>query len=525
MLKCRRNVPGLPVIRQDRDMEQCQNFTVTHDSGGVATVSFDMPGRRYNVLTEQAFLELEQIANHLADSPAVRCVVFSSGKDSGFVAGADLKELSALPNAECAAQLVSLGQRVFDRIEALAIPTVAVIHGPCLGGGLEFALACKYRAACDEPSTRLGTPEVKLGLMPAWGGIQRLPERVGLEAALRLLWLGRAVSARQALEMGLVDLLWPRDVFQEGVEHFVSALATQRTVEIPDTSAGWAANGDPQEIPDAVRSRLNRGRHGPALPAMLEVLEQWRQGGRAAGSAAERELFPKLLFSEHGRRRLARFFKRLRVSRSRPWVEGLTLGAALRRTAAKFPDSDAMVFLQAAMRMTWAEFDRKVDRVARGLLALGLRRGDHFGVWSTNWPEWVLLQFATARIGVVMATINPSYRAAELQYTLAQSDVRGLRSSNGTRAPVTSTCCGKSARKWLPPSRESFMRPRRALAIGGPHARLRAARHDGVGRTGKGRRGDRCGGPGGGRSAMPAGRSGQFAVYFRDDRPSQGGTP
>ncbi len=163
MLKCRRNVPGLPVIRQDRDMEQCQNFTVTHDSRGVATVSFDMPGRRYNVLTEQAFLELEQIANHLADSPAVRCVVFSSGKDSGFVAGADLKELSALPNAECAAQLVSLGQRVFDRIEALAIPTVAVIHGPCLGGGLEFALACKYRAACDEPSNSAGNAGSEAG--------------------------------------------------------------------------------------------------------------------------------------------------------------------------------------------------------------------------------------------------------------------------------------------------------------------------------------------------------------------------
>ena len=278
MLKCRRNVPGLPVIRQDRDMEQCQNFTVTHDSRGVATVSFDMPGRRYNVLTEQAFLELEQIANHLADSPAVRCVVFSSGKDSGFVAGADLKELSALPNAECAAQLVSLGQRVFDRIEALAIPTVAVIHGPCLGGGLEFALACKYRAACDEPSTRLGTPEVKLGLMPAWGGIQRLPERVGLEAALRLLWLGRAVSARQALEMGLVDLLWPRDVFQEGVEHFVSALATQRTVEIPDTSAGWAANGDPQEIPDAGAAVSIADGTAPRCRLCLKC---WNNGGKA----------------------------------------------------------------------------------------------------------------------------------------------------------------------------------------------------------------------------------------------------
>ena len=79
---------------------------------------------------------------------------------------------------------------------------------------------------------------------------------------------------------------------------------------------------------------------------------------------------------------------------------------------------------------TWAEFDRRVDRVARGLLAIGMRRGDHFGVWSTNWPEWVILQFATARVGVVLVTINPSYRAAELQYALAQSDFAASRSSN-----------------------------------------------------------------------------------------------
>jgi fatty-acyl-CoA synthase len=114
------------------------------------------------------------------------------------------------------------------------------------------------------------------------------------------------------------------------------------------------------------------------------------------------------------------------VEEETPWLAGLTISAALRRTARRYADCEAMVFPQADVRMTWAEFDRRVDRVARGLLAIGMKRGDHFGVWSTNWPEWVLLQFATARIGVVLVTINPSYRAAELQYALGHSDLRGI---------------------------------------------------------------------------------------------------
>jgi fatty-acyl-CoA synthase len=109
-----------------------------------------------------------------------------------------------------------------------------------------------------------------------------------------------------------------------------------------------------------------------------------------------------------------------------PWVDGVTIGQVLRRTAEQFGQRDAVVFSETNLRMTWAEFDRAVDRVARGLLALGFRPGEHFGVWSTNWPEWVLLQFATARIGVVLVTINPAYRPAELEYAIAQSDIRGL---------------------------------------------------------------------------------------------------
>jgi fatty-acyl-CoA synthase len=108
-----------------------------------------------------------------------------------------------------------------------------------------------------------------------------------------------------------------------------------------------------------------------------------------------------------------------------PWVDGLTIGQVLRETARASHD-DAFVFCQSGLRATWCEFDRQVDDVARALLALGFEQGDHFGVWATNCPEWVLLQFATARIGVVLVTINPSYRTSELRYTLQQSAVRGL---------------------------------------------------------------------------------------------------
>src|SRR5262245_48629420 len=109
-----------------------------------------------------------------------------------------------------------------------------------------------------------------------------------------------------------------------------------------------------------------------------------------------------------------------------PWVEGLTIGQVLRETARRHPQTDAIVFCNPRVTMTWAEFDAEVDRVSRGLLAMGFEPGHHFGVWATNVPEWVVLQFATARIGVVLVNINPAYRTSELKYALRQSDVRGL---------------------------------------------------------------------------------------------------
>ena len=199
-----------------------KNFHVTSDFIGVVSVGIDAADRKFNVLTTEVFDELQTLLAHLEQDPAARLVVFRGAKETGFLAGADLKEINAMPDQACAQRFGVAGQEAFDHLERLEIPTVAVIYGPCLGGGLEFALACRYRVARDDGATQFGVPEVRLGLLPAWGGTQRLPELIGLEAALRMLWIGRKLSPRQALDLGLVDAIWPPENFNVGVEQFIA---------------------------------------------------------------------------------------------------------------------------------------------------------------------------------------------------------------------------------------------------------------------------------------------------------------
>ena len=114
------------------------------------------------------------------------------------------------------------------------------------------------------------------------------------------------------------------------------------------------------------------------------------------------------------------------ANEAKPWVDGLTIGEVLRKTAARFPDHDALAFPQLGLRRSYREFAADVERAARGLVAMGIQTGDHVAVWATNVPEWVVLQFATARIGAVLVTINPAYRPFELNYVLAQSEAKAL---------------------------------------------------------------------------------------------------
>ena len=184
--------------------------TELHDS--IAVVTIDLPGEPVNKLNSAVKVELEALLIRLRDDAEIRGVVFISGKPDTFIAGADIEEFTALTTQAEAERLSFEGQEMVNRIEALPKPVVAAIHGACLGGGLELALACHYRVATDHPKTQLGLPEVQLGLLPGAGGCQRLPRLIGLRAALDMILTGKSERAAKALRLGLVDEVVPRSI-------------------------------------------------------------------------------------------------------------------------------------------------------------------------------------------------------------------------------------------------------------------------------------------------------------------------
>ncbi len=171
----------------------------------VAVVTLDVPGAPVNTFTRAVRDELVALLDRLDRDQGIRAAVLLSGKADGWIAGADVEELLALPGAAEAERLSRLGQELMDRVEKMRTPIVAAIHGACMGGGLELALACAYRIATESPKTILALPEVQLGLIPGAGGTQRLPHLVGLRAALDMILAGKNVRARKALQTGLVD--------------------------------------------------------------------------------------------------------------------------------------------------------------------------------------------------------------------------------------------------------------------------------------------------------------------------------
>jgi 3-hydroxyacyl-CoA dehydrogenase/enoyl-CoA hydratase/3-hydroxybutyryl-CoA epimerase len=186
---------------------QAENLRVELQPNGVAVLWLDVPGRSLNVFNRQLLADLDAALDRVAAEPAVQLLVVRSAKPAGFLAGADLHEFTKVARGEDATALSETGQHLFDKVADLRAPTLAVIHGPCLGGGLEFALACDYRLVVDLRSTQLGLPEIKLGLLPGWGGTQRLPRVVGLERALRMILPPRTLNAREARRWGLADAL------------------------------------------------------------------------------------------------------------------------------------------------------------------------------------------------------------------------------------------------------------------------------------------------------------------------------
>ncbi len=281
----------------------------------IAVVTLDLPGEPVNKLTAAVRVEFEALLIRLRDDAEIKGVVLISGKPDTFIAGADIDEFTALTTQAEAERLSFEGQEMVSRIETLPKPVVAAIHGACLGGGLELALACHSRVASDHPKTQLGLPEVQLGLIPGAGGTQRLPRLVGLRASLDMILSGKSERATKALRIGLVDEVVPPSILLRTA----TAAARRLVREGPaKRNASGGLQGYFLDRTPAGRRLVYRGakaqvmqRTGGHYPAPLAALEAVRVGmehGITAGLAEEHHAFGQLAVGEVSRKLVQIFF-------------------------------------------------------------------------------------------------------------------------------------------------------------------------------------------------------------------------
>lgn len=199
--------------------------------GEVATLWFDYPGEKVNKISPEVLDELDNFIEE-ASKDKLKALVIRSKKEDIFIAGADLKTFeAAFGKMEIAENLIERGHAVFNKMEALPFPTIAVIDGVTLGGGTELALACTFRVATDNPKVQIGLPEVNLGIFPGWGGTQRLPRIIGLEQGVMMIITGRSVDAKKAFKLKLVDSLVPREFLDDSLNQFIEKVSTKKGKE------------------------------------------------------------------------------------------------------------------------------------------------------------------------------------------------------------------------------------------------------------------------------------------------------
>jgi len=264
-----------------------QHFSRETDRENIVWLCFDKADAGTNVLSPEVFAELdEHLLAIAAESP--RGLVILSGKANGFIAGADIRSFTRVKTERQAQELLQTGQEVFNRLAALPFPTVALIHGFCLGGGTELALACRYRVTRDDPGTRLGLPEVKLGIHPGWGGSARMVPLIGGIKAMDLILSGRSVDGRSARRMGLVDMVVP--------ERHLRAAARKMALEAPPPfKAGLVDRLSNSFVARPLLARIFRmqvakrvsRQHYPAPYAMIDIWQKYAndQPGMLAAEA------------------------------------------------------------------------------------------------------------------------------------------------------------------------------------------------------------------------------------------------
>lgn len=251
-----------------------RHWQLDRDGQGLAWLTLDRAGSAVNALSAEVMAELAAVLDSLDQAPPAGLII-RSGKDTGFIVGADIDEFADLGEGTAAQALVARGWKLFERLAAVPYPTLALIQGHCLGGGLELALACRYRLAVDEAGAALGLPEVMLGIFPGWGGIKRLPRVVGAQAALDMMLTGRRIDPRKAARLGLIDVCVPLRVRDAAARQWVLSGKPARKV------GGWRAWLDAWPLKRLVRWQAERqlDRKDPLghYPAPRAILSLWAE--------------------------------------------------------------------------------------------------------------------------------------------------------------------------------------------------------------------------------------------------------
>jgi 3-hydroxyacyl-CoA dehydrogenase/enoyl-CoA hydratase/3-hydroxybutyryl-CoA epimerase len=282
---------------------------VTWEMGadGIAEIRFETPGEKVNLLDTRALAALEEACAFLEGQESLAGVIVLSRKPRVFIAGADVKLIAAVVKEEEGRDGAMAGQRVFGRLERLKVPTVAAVAGTCLGGGLELSLACTYRVAADAEEVQMGLPEVKLGLIPGWGGTQRLPRLIGLPAALDMILTGRTHAAIRARKLGLVDSVVPPErIFAEARRLILKNAGRRRLPGLQRVLLSQPARSFVLSRA-AAAVRRSTGGHYPAPPAAIDAIRTGLARGMEEGLRREAEHLGRLVVGEASRN-LVRIF-------------------------------------------------------------------------------------------------------------------------------------------------------------------------------------------------------------------------
>ena len=244
------------------------------DRDNLVWLTFDKEGASTNTFSADVMTEFTAMLEELrVKSP--RGLIIRSGKSSGFIAGADVEEFTKITSTEEALALVRRGWDAMNTLAALPFPTLALVNGFCMGGGLELALACRYRIAVDQPGTRFALPEVMLGILPGWGGVMRLPRVVGPTAALDMMMTGRSIDARRAKRMGLVDASVPPRVMENSARMMVLEAPAPRKLPFLQSLMNSALLRP--LVAAMARRQLAKKARREHYPAPYAILELWQK--------------------------------------------------------------------------------------------------------------------------------------------------------------------------------------------------------------------------------------------------------